>query len=205
MLQGFWSALGEENASTFGKLLTLCDEFSVKLDYSTPVSGGEWVVTVAHFGDRTEFRFPRLGFNVREAVNTLEQRLIKAEKKLGALREAELAAAAPAPSVSAVAVISEDSATLGESAPSLSGDAGQITGSLESKDAPAAIEAEGKSESSDSTPVVAGSPSDAGIETESPKNTTSSAKDAPVDVTPKPEASSPSVSDKSHLNKTKRG
>lgn len=170
MLQGFWSALGEENASTFGKLLTLCDEFSVKLDYSTPVSGGEWVVTVAHFGDRTEFRFPRLGFNVREAVNTLEQRLIKAEKKLGALRGAELAAAAPAPSVSAVAVISEDSATLGESAPSLSGDAGQITDSLESKD-------------------------------------------APVDVTPKPEASSQSgpatdtksAASKSDLNKTKRG
>lgn len=205
MLQGFWSALGEENASTFGKLLTLCDEFSVKLDYSTPVSGGEWVVTVAHFGDRTEFRFPRLNFNVREANNILEQRLIKALKKQEAIKEA----AKPLPEP----VISEDPATAGESAPSLSGDAGQVTDSSESKDAPAAIEAEGKSESPDSTLAAAGLPSDAGIETESPKNTTSSAKDAPVDVTPKPEASSQSgpatdtksAASKSDLNKTKRG
>jgi hypothetical protein len=81
--QGFWLALSayEDTPNVFASLLALCEEFSVTLDYNTPTSGGEWVVMVAHFGDRTTFRFPRLSFNARDAYNQLSQRLLKAEKK----------------------------------------------------------------------------------------------------------------------------
>jgi hypothetical protein len=95
--QGFWKALSERDGAIekFANLLALCEEFSVKLDYSTPVSGGEWIVNVAHFGDRTEFRFPRLNFNARDAYNTISQRLIKAKTKLEAEQEKEAPKSVP--------------------------------------------------------------------------------------------------------------
>lgn len=95
--QGFWKALSERDGAIekFANLLALCEEFSVKLDYSTPVSGGEWIVNVAHFGDRTEFRFPRLNFDARDAYNTISQRLIKAKTKLEAEQEKEAPKSVP--------------------------------------------------------------------------------------------------------------
>lgn len=144
-LQGFWKALSahdDDALRVFSELLVLCDEFSVTLDYSTPTSGGEWVVMVAHFGDRTTFRFPRLNFDARDAYNQLLQRLDKAKKK--------------AMPVKAEPVISEDPATTGKSEPLSSGVPASQPDNSVSKDAPLVGEAtEGKS-SSASTPEATG-------------------------------------------------
>lgn len=201
MLQGFWKALGEEYAITFGRLLTLCDEFSVQLDYATPVSGGEWVVTLAHFGDRTQFRFPRLDFSAREANNILSQRLIKAEKKK---RELELQAEEAKRPLPEPILKGEDiSKKFEDKSISADSDNAKDDSVAESPDKGGAVDtiggspdsAEGKLESSDSTLVVVGSPSEAGTKTGNSTDVKSSAKDAVADSTPKPEASSQSASD----------
>ncbi len=228
--QGFWKALSEYDgaAEAFAELLVFCDEFSVKLDYSTPTSGGEWVVTVAHFGDRTEFRFPRLNFNGRDAFNVLSQRLEKAKKKAIVQTTEEFAKENE--------VIGEDGAVIDSPEQKLANitkeqlflvdDEGKLGGGDEtpavkssetvtttssdtdssSKELSQSASEPGKSKSSDSTPDAAGSPSEVGTKTESSSNATSSAKDAAAESTPKPEASSQSVTDTTGgADKSKKG
>lgn len=205
--QGFWKALtGWDGAvQVFVELLALCDEFSVTLDYNTPVSGGEWVVTVAHFGDRTTFRFPRLDFNARDVYNQLSQRLAKAKKKAEQLKpdsllkssdniiKIEPVAADPVAKeadtqtpTAGTAVISEDPATAGESKPLSSGEPGSAPDSSESKDAVSVTGAtEGKSKPSalGATPDVAGESSEPGETKEGESSESTSTKDAPADDT----------------------
>ena len=92
MLQGFWKALSAYDGAVevFGQLLLACDEFSVKLDYSVPTSGGEWHVDVAHNGTKTTFVFPRLNFDARVAYNQLSQRLDKARRLSEPVKEKEV-------------------------------------------------------------------------------------------------------------------